>query len=157
LSNPRKSKLKSEVYVNQDRSLSDLQTLIKHSFLLYFLRELLMRFLIYILIALSFLLCSLPKNKVYAIWFIFFRERIFCDSVKYSGLLVAPSYEEKTKICHLQQQPLLYSCVSSSTSHMRLCPCRDYIKDQVALCKDCWWSGMEMRMDYNSCSNSMDL
>ncbi|CAB3987834.1 Hypothetical predicted protein [Paramuricea clavata] len=65
-------------------------------------------------------------------------ERIFCDSVKYSGLLVAPSYEEKTKICHLQQQPLLYSCVSSSASHMRLCPCRDYIKDQVALCKDCW-------------------
>ena len=72
------------------------------------------------------------------IWFIFCRERISCDSVKYSDLLVAPSYEQKKKICHLQQQPLLYSCVSFSTSHMRLCPCRDYIKDQVALCKDCW-------------------
>ena len=33
------------VYVNQDKSLSDLQTLIKHSFLLYFPRELLMNFL----------------------------------------------------------------------------------------------------------------
>ena len=31
--------------VNQDKSLSDLQTLIKHSFLLYFPRELLMNFL----------------------------------------------------------------------------------------------------------------
>ncbi|XP_028404637.1 alpha-1,6-mannosylglycoprotein 6-beta-N-acetylglucosaminyltransferase A-like [Dendronephthya gigantea] len=68
----------------------------------------------------------------------FRRERISCDSVKYSNLLVAPSFEEKTKTCHFQQQPLLYSCVSSSGSHMRLCPCRDYIKDQVALCKDCW-------------------
>ena len=38
-------KIKAEVYVNQDKSLSDLQTLIKHSFLLYFPRELLMIFL----------------------------------------------------------------------------------------------------------------
>jgi hypothetical protein len=34
-------KIKAEVYVNQDKSLSDLQTLIKHSFILYFPRELL--------------------------------------------------------------------------------------------------------------------
>ena len=34
-------KIKAKVYVNQDKSLSDLQTLIKHSFLLYFPRELL--------------------------------------------------------------------------------------------------------------------
>jgi peptidoglycan biosynthesis protein MviN/MurJ (putative lipid II flippase) len=40
-------KIKAEVYVNQDKSLSDLQTLIKHSFLLYFPRELLMIFLSY--------------------------------------------------------------------------------------------------------------
>ena len=38
-------KTKAKVYVNQDKSLSDLQTLIKHSFLLYFPRELLMNFL----------------------------------------------------------------------------------------------------------------
>jgi hypothetical protein len=37
-------KIKTAVYVNQDKSLSDLQTLIKHSFLLYFPRELLMNF-----------------------------------------------------------------------------------------------------------------
>jgi hypothetical protein len=40
----------AEVYVNQDKSLSDLQTLIKHSFLLYFPRELLMNFLIVLVI-----------------------------------------------------------------------------------------------------------
>ena len=42
----RENQIKAEVYVNQDKSLSDLQTLIKHSFLLYFPRELLMNFLI---------------------------------------------------------------------------------------------------------------
>ena len=46
MSKPRKSKLKCEVYVNQDKSLSDLQTLIKHSFLLNFPHELLMSFLV---------------------------------------------------------------------------------------------------------------
>jgi hypothetical protein len=38
-------KITAEVYVNRDKSLSDLQTLIKHSFLFYFLHELLMSFL----------------------------------------------------------------------------------------------------------------
>jgi hypothetical protein len=37
--------MKAEVYVNQDKSLSDLQRLIKHSFLLNFLHELLMSIL----------------------------------------------------------------------------------------------------------------
>jgi hypothetical protein len=37
--------MKAKVYVNQDKSVSDLQTLIQHSFLLYFPRELLMNFL----------------------------------------------------------------------------------------------------------------
>jgi hypothetical protein len=35
----------NQVYVNQDKSLTDLQTLIKHPFLLYFPRELLMSIL----------------------------------------------------------------------------------------------------------------
>ncbi len=50
--------MKAEVYVNQDKSLSDLQTLIKNSFLLYFPRELLMNFL-------------RPDNSESAIWPIF--------------------------------------------------------------------------------------
>ena len=48
----KREEIKAEVYaVNQDKSLSDLQTLTKHSFLLYFPRELLIRFIyIYIYI-----------------------------------------------------------------------------------------------------------
>ena len=46
-------KIKAEVYVNQDKSLFDLQTLIKHSFLLYFPRELLMNFLNVLYLGLS--------------------------------------------------------------------------------------------------------
>jgi hypothetical protein len=38
-------KIKAEVHVNQDKSLCDLQTLIKHLFLLYFPPELLMLFI----------------------------------------------------------------------------------------------------------------
>ena len=64
--------------------------------------------------------------------------KLNCKDVKNVESLVAPSYDEKTKICYLQKQPLLYSCVSSSNMQTRLCPCRDFIKGQVALCKDCW-------------------
>ena len=45
--------MKAEVYVNQDKSLSDLQTLIKHSFLLYFPRELLINFLTVVILSLT--------------------------------------------------------------------------------------------------------
>ena len=57
---PRKSK--AEVCVNQDKCLSDLQTLIKHSFLLNFLNELLMNILnIFTCLA---NLCSRSETKV---------------------------------------------------------------------------------------------
>ncbi|KAJ8019701.1 Alpha-1,6-mannosylglycoprotein 6-beta-N-acetylglucosaminyltransferase A [Holothuria leucospilota] len=39
--------------------------------------------------------------------------------------------------CHMQQEDLLYSCAGEKGNFRRLCPCRDYIKGQVALCKDC--------------------
>jgi hypothetical protein len=42
-------KIKAEVYVNQDKSLSDLPTLIKHSFLLYVPLELLMSLIIFVI------------------------------------------------------------------------------------------------------------
>jgi hypothetical protein len=43
--NIKADKIKAEVYENQDKSLSDLQTLIKHSFLLNFLHKLLVSIL----------------------------------------------------------------------------------------------------------------
>ena len=83
------------------------------------------------------IICSHETYHWPLIWL--FRARISCNSVEKSNFLVAPSFENERMTCHLQQQPLLYSCVASSVSHMRICPCRDYIKGQVALCKDCWW------------------
>ena len=43
--NIKADKIKAEVYENQDKSLSDLQTLIQHSFLLNFLHKLLVSIL----------------------------------------------------------------------------------------------------------------
>ncbi|XP_031559579.1 alpha-1,6-mannosylglycoprotein 6-beta-N-acetylglucosaminyltransferase A-like [Actinia tenebrosa] len=51
--------------------------------------------------------------------------------------LVAPGYREDPPACLLQAQPLLFSCTATSPSTSRLCPCRDFKKGQVALCKSC--------------------
>ncbi|XP_028249403.1 alpha-1,6-mannosylglycoprotein 6-beta-N-acetylglucosaminyltransferase A-like [Parambassis ranga] len=51
--------------------------------------------------------------------------------------LVFPAYNRNSKHCVFQSDPLLFSCVRSSQSLIRICPCRDYIKDQIALCKAC--------------------
>jgi len=39
--------------------------------------------------------------------------------------------------CLLQSNVLLYSCTARSPSTRRLCPCRDFVKGQTALCRDC--------------------
>ena len=51
--------------------------------------------------------------------------------------LVAPGYRAHPPACILQTQVLLFSCAATSPSTSRLCPCRDYIKGQVALCDKC--------------------
>ncbi|XP_029315211.1 alpha-1,6-mannosylglycoprotein 6-beta-N-acetylglucosaminyltransferase A-like [Cottoperca gobio] len=51
--------------------------------------------------------------------------------------LVFPAYNSSSKHCRFQSDPLLFSCVRSDQSLIRICPCRDYIKDQIALCKEC--------------------
>ncbi|XP_071328726.1 alpha-1,6-mannosylglycoprotein 6-beta-N-acetylglucosaminyltransferase A-like [Trachinotus anak] len=51
--------------------------------------------------------------------------------------LVFPAFNSTSKHCLLQSDPLLFSCVRSNQSLIRICPCRDYIKDQIALCKAC--------------------
>lgn len=49
--------------------------------------------------------------------------------------LVFPAYSRKH--CLFQSDPLLFSCARSKSSWTRVCPCRDFIKDQIALCRDC--------------------
>ncbi|XP_041806295.1 alpha-1,6-mannosylglycoprotein 6-beta-N-acetylglucosaminyltransferase A-like [Chelmon rostratus] len=58
-------------------------------------------------------------------------------SAFYDNALVFPAFTNSTKHCLLQADPLLFSCVRSDKSLTRICPCRDYIKDQIALCKAC--------------------
>ncbi|XP_046860025.1 alpha-1,6-mannosylglycoprotein 6-beta-N-acetylglucosaminyltransferase A-like isoform X2 [Xenia sp. Carnegie-2017] len=52
--------------------------------------------------------------------------------------LVAPAYVGSENICVLQAEPLLYSCTTRSEYVKRICPCREYRKGQVALCKTCY-------------------
>uniref|UniRef100_A0A4W5PC63 alpha-1,6-mannosyl-glycoprotein 6-beta-N-acetylglucosaminyltransferase n=1 Tax=Hucho hucho TaxID=62062 RepID=A0A4W5PC63_9TELE len=60
-----------------------------------------------------------------------------------SGLLTAemnhifPAFSVESSECGLQKDPLLFSCAGANTKYHRLCPCRDYRKGQVALCRDC--------------------
>lgn len=51
--------------------------------------------------------------------------------------MVLPAYNNRNKHCLFQSDTLLFSCVRSDQSLVRVCPCRDYIKDQIALCKAC--------------------
>uniref|UniRef100_A0A8C7YYS1 alpha-1,6-mannosyl-glycoprotein 6-beta-N-acetylglucosaminyltransferase n=1 Tax=Oryzias sinensis TaxID=183150 RepID=A0A8C7YYS1_9TELE len=50
---------------------------------------------------------------------------------------VVPAYSDSRKHCVLQSDLLLFSCAGAHQSLRRVCPCRDYMKGQVALCKDC--------------------
>ncbi|XP_037542259.1 alpha-1,6-mannosylglycoprotein 6-beta-N-acetylglucosaminyltransferase A [Nematolebias whitei] len=54
-----------------------------------------------------------------------------------SDYIVLPAYNSGSKRCLFQSDHLLFSCVRSDPSLTRICPCRDYIKDQIALCKTC--------------------
>uniref|UniRef100_A0A667ZAZ1 alpha-1,6-mannosyl-glycoprotein 6-beta-N-acetylglucosaminyltransferase n=1 Tax=Myripristis murdjan TaxID=586833 RepID=A0A667ZAZ1_9TELE len=59
------------------------------------------------------------------------------QSGSYDSEVVLPAFDNGTRHCLLQSDPLLFSCVRSHPSLIRICPCRDYIKDQIALCKAC--------------------
>ena len=60
------------------------------------------------------------------------------DNTRTRSSLVAPAHIGKEKICVLQAVSLLYSCTAYHESVRRICPCRDYRKGQVALCKSCY-------------------
>ena len=48
-----------------------------------------------------------------------------------------PAYEPASLKCILQDQSMLYSCVGNSDQLRRICPCRDFIPGQTALCSSC--------------------
>lgn len=69
--------------------------------------------------------------------FFLFRYEVNCQSSELAKDIVAPSFDPKNKHCVFQGDLLLFSCAGAHARHRRICPCRDFIKGQVALCKDC--------------------
>ncbi|XP_051889290.1 alpha-1,6-mannosylglycoprotein 6-beta-N-acetylglucosaminyltransferase B [Pristis pectinata] len=72
------------------------------------------------------------NNKV-----VFERFRFVCDSIESEANHLYPAFEEIAQDCYLQKQVLLFSCAGHHPKYRRLCPCRDFRKEQVALCKGC--------------------
>ncbi|XP_055006293.1 alpha-1,6-mannosylglycoprotein 6-beta-N-acetylglucosaminyltransferase B-like [Boleophthalmus pectinirostris] len=60
-----------------------------------------------------------------------------CSSVEAEVSHLFPAYSPWGQQCHLQVEPLLFSCAGSDPSFRRLCPCREYTPGQVALCPGC--------------------
>ncbi|XP_036401099.1 alpha-1,6-mannosylglycoprotein 6-beta-N-acetylglucosaminyltransferase A-like [Megalops cyprinoides] len=60
-----------------------------------------------------------------------------CQSVESASDTVVPAYSESGRHCVFQSDLLLFSCAGAHPTLKRVCPCRDYMKGQVALCKDC--------------------
>ncbi|XP_043849122.1 alpha-1,6-mannosylglycoprotein 6-beta-N-acetylglucosaminyltransferase A [Dromiciops gliroides] len=62
---------------------------------------------------------------------------VVCHTTELASDILVPSYDDKRKHCVFQGDLLLFSCAGAHPKHKRICPCRDYIKGQVALCQDC--------------------
>nr|XP_009508489.1 PREDICTED: alpha-1,6-mannosylglycoprotein 6-beta-N-acetylglucosaminyltransferase A [Phalacrocorax carbo] len=65
------------------------------------------------------------------------RHNIECLTMESVNDILVPSFDGRRKHCVFQGDLLLFSCAGSHPTYRRICPCRDYIKGQVALCKDC--------------------
>ncbi|XP_013914724.1 PREDICTED: alpha-1,6-mannosylglycoprotein 6-beta-N-acetylglucosaminyltransferase B isoform X3 [Thamnophis sirtalis] len=68
---------------------------------------------------------------------VFQQLNIVCDSTESEMNHLYPAVAENVRECYLQKDHLLFSCAGCNTKYQRLCPCRDYQKGQVALCRDC--------------------
>lgn len=67
----------------------------------------------------------------------FMRRHMNCVNKDKKASYVAPGVNLQGNVCTVQDEKLMYSCTSRSRTFARLCPCRDYIKGQIALCKGC--------------------
>lgn len=65
------------------------------------------------------------------------RYGVECKTVESANDIVVPAFSESVQHCVFQSDLLLFSCAGAHQSLTRICPCRDYMKGQVALCKDC--------------------
>ena len=60
-----------------------------------------------------------------------------CKKVKHLWALHAPSLQVITSTCYVQARRLIFSCMHKENGFQRLCPCRDYQHEQIAICKNC--------------------
>ncbi|GFO13088.1 alpha-1,6-mannosylglycoprotein 6-beta-n-acetylglucosaminyltransferase a [Plakobranchus ocellatus] len=60
-----------------------------------------------------------------------------CNSHTKSSNIYFPAVETEEKQCTKQAETSLFSCVGSMLKLRRLCPCRDFIPGQTALCSSC--------------------
>lgn len=60
-----------------------------------------------------------------------------CSSIEEKADIYFPAFEPKTHKCFLEKDSVLFSCVGEVSDLVRVCPCRDFIKGQTAMCKDC--------------------
>ncbi|XP_036399461.1 alpha-1,6-mannosylglycoprotein 6-beta-N-acetylglucosaminyltransferase B [Megalops cyprinoides] len=65
------------------------------------------------------------------------RLEVQCEGIEAEMNHVFPAFSVVRRECGLQKEPLLFSCAGFNTKYRRLCPCRDFRKGQVALCRDC--------------------
>ncbi|XP_062614039.1 alpha-1,6-mannosylglycoprotein 6-beta-N-acetylglucosaminyltransferase A-like isoform X1 [Saccostrea cucullata] len=63
--------------------------------------------------------------------------QVDCSREDYVTDIFVPGYDPSTMECAFQREELLFSCVGKKNSFRRYCPCRNYIKGQTALCKEC--------------------
>lgn len=66
-----------------------------------------------------------------------FRLDVQCEVVDSEINHILPAFSVMRRDCGLQRDPLLFSCAGHSPKYRRLCPCRDFRRGQVALCRDC--------------------
>ena len=57
-----------------------------------------------------------------------------CSELKRLEDIYFPAFRPDSSQCLLQQQPMLFSCVGEHPELARLCPCRDFIEGQTAMC-----------------------
>uniref|UniRef100_A0AAR2L8K4 alpha-1,6-mannosyl-glycoprotein 6-beta-N-acetylglucosaminyltransferase n=1 Tax=Pygocentrus nattereri TaxID=42514 RepID=A0AAR2L8K4_PYGNA len=62
---------------------------------------------------------------------------IQCEVVELEVNHIFPAFSVARHECGLQKESLLFSCAGFSAKYRRICPCRDFRKGQVALCRDC--------------------
>jgi hypothetical protein len=60
-----------------------------------------------------------------------------CLVVNHSSNIYYPSVNIERKECIVQEDEALFSCVGGRDHFRRLCPCRNYIPEQSALCMGC--------------------